>query len=128
MRSYSRVIIIGNLVRDPELRYTASGKAVLNMRVAVNHRVRKGDEVKEEVSFFDIVGFGKIAQLAKEYLAKGSAVFVDGSLRERRWENQDGHKKSKIEIIAENIRFLSPRQEVEEAEDETIFEDTEEEA
>ncbi len=109
MPSYSRVIIIGNLVRDPEVRYTPSGTAVANMRVAVNHRVKRGGEVVEEVSFFDVVAFGRTAQASAEFLEKGSMVFVDGSLRERRWETQDGQRRSKIEIIADTMRFLSPR-------------------
>ena len=128
MPSYSRVIIIGNLVRDPEIRYTPSGTAVAYMRVAVNHKVKKMEQVVEEVSFFDVVAFGKTAQASAEFLEKGSTVFVDGSLRERRWETPDGQRRSKIEIIANTMRFLSPRRrevQEEEVEEEDIIEEPE---
>lgn len=111
------------------MRFTPSGKAVATMRLAVNHKVKKGSEIVEDVSFFDVVAFGKVAELSAEYLTKGSAVLVDGSLRERRWEMQDGQKRSKVEIIANTIRFLTPHKvEGEDAVEEIIEEVGEQES
>ena len=109
MVAFNRVILAGNLVRDPETRFVPSGLAVTAFGIAVNHRYRSNNEVKEEVSFFDIVVFGKMGETCAEYLSKGRPVLVEGRLRQRRWE-ADGVKRSKIEIVADNVQFLgSPR-------------------
>lgn len=106
---YNKVILIGNLTKDPELRYTPQGTAVANMRVAVNSRVKQGDEFKDEPLFIDVVVFGKRAENITQYLTRGSGVVVDGRLRERRWE-YEGAQRSKMEIIANTVRFLPKRE------------------
>lgn len=109
MASFNRVILMGNLTRDPELRYTGNGMAVCSLGLAVNRRVKKGDKWEEEPSFFDIVAFGKIAETCAEYLAKGRPVLIEGELTQRRWESQDGQKRSKIEVVASAVKFVGPR-------------------
>lgn len=105
---YNRIILIGNLTKDPELRYTPNGAAVSTFRIAVNTRYKQGDENKEETLFIDTVVFGKQAENCSEYLGKGSQVLVEGRLQERRWESE-GQQRSKFEIIAQNVRFLTRR-------------------
>jgi single-strand DNA-binding protein len=107
MVAFNRVILAGNLVRDPETRFVPSGLAVTAFGIAVNHRYRSNNEVKEEVSFFDIVVFGKMGETCAEYLSKGRPVLVEGRLRQRRWE-ADGVKRSKVEVVADNVQFLGP--------------------
>ncbi len=109
MANYNRVILMGNLTRDPELRYTGGGTAVCSLSLAVNRRVKKGDRWEEEASFFDIVVFGKIAENSAEYLAKGRPVLVEGELVQRRWDDQEGRKRSKVEVVANTVQFLGGR-------------------
>lgn len=109
---FNRIILIGNLTRDPEIRYTPSGVAVATVPIAVNSRYRQGNEMREETLFIDAVVFGKQAESCTQYLNKGRMVLVEGRLRERRWE-YEGQKKSKFEVIANNIRFLSRKESVE---------------
>ncbi|MEJ5226615.1 single-stranded DNA-binding protein [Thermodesulfovibrio sp.] len=109
---FNRIILIGNLTRDPEIRYTPSGVAVATVPIAVNSRYRQGEEMREETLFIDAVVFGKQAETCTQYLNKGRTVLVEGRLRERRWE-YEGQKKSKFEVIASNIRFLSKRESAE---------------
>ncbi|HAM33185.1 MAG TPA: single-stranded DNA-binding protein [Deltaproteobacteria bacterium] len=107
--SINRVILAGNLVRDPETRFLPSGVAVASFSIAVNRRYKSNNEVKEEVSFFDISVFGKAGENCAEYLSKGRSVLVEGRLRQRSWET-DGVKRSKVEVVADNVQFLgSPR-------------------
>lgn len=105
MVTFNRVILAGNLVRDPETRFLPSGVAVTSFSIAVNRRYKSNDEVKEEVSYFDVSVFGKTGENCAEYLSKGRPVLVEGRLRQRRWE-ADGVKRSKIEVVAENVQFL----------------------
>lgn len=105
---YNRIILIGNLTKDPELRYTPNGAAVSTFRIAVNTRYKAGEENKEETLFIDTVVFGKQAENCSEYLSKGSQVLVEGRLQERRWET-DGQQRSKFEVVAQNVRFLTRR-------------------
>lgn len=107
MVTFNRVILAGNLTRDPETRFIPSGTAVTEFAIAVNYRYKSKatNEVKEDVSFFDIVVFGKMGENCAEYLSKGRPVLVEGRLRQRRWE-QDGAKRSKIEVVADNVQFL----------------------
>jgi len=109
MVSYNKVILIGNLTKDPEIRYTPSGTPVTSFRLAVNHRYKQGEELKEEVCFIDVVVFGKQAEACGQYLSKGSSVIVDGRLQERRWETEDGQKRSKHEVVAQTVRFFPKR-------------------
>ncbi|MFA6078715.1 MAG: single-stranded DNA-binding protein [Candidatus Omnitrophota bacterium] len=105
--SLNKVLLIGNLTRDPELRYVPSGTAVATFTLAVN-RVYKGQdgEKKEEASFIRIVVWGRRAEVCGEYLAKGSPVFVEGRIQSRNWETTDGQKRSTVEVIADNVQFL----------------------
>ncbi len=103
---FNKVILIGNLTKDPELRYTPQGTAVTSFRIAVNSRYKQSDELKSETLFIDIVVFGKQAESCSQYLSKGRPVLVEGRLQERRWES-DGQQKSKMEIVASSVRFLS---------------------
>lgn len=103
---YNRIILIGNLTKDPELRYTPQGTPVASFRIAVNSKYKQSDEMKQETLFIDIVVFGKQADSCSQYLNKGSSVLVEGRLQERRWES-DGQQRSKHEVIAQTVRFLS---------------------
>ncbi|MCX5685941.1 MAG: single-stranded DNA-binding protein [Candidatus Omnitrophica bacterium] len=107
MASLNKVFLIGNLTRDPELRYIPSGSAVATFTVAVN-RVFKSQagEKKEQTSFIRIVVWGRRAEVCGEYLSKGSPVFVEGRIQSRDWETQDGQKRNTVEVVADNIQFL----------------------
>ncbi len=111
MTGFNKVILIGNLTKNPELRYTPSGTPVASFGLAVNRKFRQGEELKEEVCFIDIVVFGKTAEHCGQYLSKGSGVIVDGRLQQRRWETDDGQKRSKHEVVAQTVNFLPKRQE-----------------
>lgn len=107
MPSLNKVLMIGNLTKDPELRYTPQGTAVVNLRLAVNRRFRnKNQEMKEEVCFITVVAWDKQAETCNQYLRKGSPIFVDGRLQSRSYEDASGQKRSVIEIRAERIQFL----------------------
>ena len=105
---YNKIILIGNLTKDPELRYTPQGTPVASFRIAVNSKYKQSDGLKEETLFIDIVTFGKQAETCSQYLNKGSSVLAEGRLQERRWES-DGQQKSKVEVVAQTIRFLPKR-------------------
>jgi len=98
---------MGNLTRDPELRYIPSGTAVASFTIAANRVYNTAaGEKKEEVCFVRVVVWGRRAEVCGEYLSKGSPVFVEGRLRSRTWEASDGQKRSAIEVVASNIQFL----------------------
>ena len=105
---FNRIILIGNLTRDPEVRYTPGGTPVATISIAVNSKYKQGDDTKEEVLFINAVVFGKQAESCGHYLNKGNPVLVEGRLRERKWES-DGVQKSKFEVIARDVRFLPKR-------------------
>lgn len=106
--SLNRVFLIGNLTRDPELRYLPSGQAVTSFTIACNRAYTANTgEKKEEVSFIRVVVWARRAEVCNEYLKKGSPVFVEGRLQSRSWEAQDGTKRSSIEVVANNVQFLS---------------------
>ncbi len=107
---FNKIILIGNLTRDPEVRYTPQGTSVCNFGIAVNRKYKQGDELKEEVTFINVVVFGKQADTCGQYLNKGSSVLVEGRLQERRWETDEGQKRSKYEVVAQTVRFLSRKQ------------------
>ena len=107
MASLNKVMLIGNLTKDPELRYTPQGTAVANLRMAVNRRYRdKNQELKEEVCFITAVVWNKQAETCNQYLHKGSSVFVEGRLQSRSWEDNTGAKRSVIEVRAERVQFM----------------------
>lgn len=111
--SLNRVFLIGNLTRDPELRYLPSGQAVTTFTLAANRVYTAGTgERKEDVSFIRVVVWARRAEVCNEFLRKGSPVFVEGRLQSRSWEAQDGTKRSSIEVVANNVQFLgrAPRE------------------
>ena len=101
----NNVTITGNVTRDPELRFTPSGQAVANFGVAVNRRWqnRQSQEWEEQVSFFDVACWSQLAENVSETLSKGTRVTVTGRLDQRSWETQDGDKRSKVEIVADDV-------------------------
>jgi single-strand DNA-binding protein len=108
----NRVCLIGNLTRDPELRHTPSGVTVGSLRVAVNEREKDSasGEWRERVNYFDVTVFGRQAENVAQYLSKGRKVGVDGRLRWREWEAQDGTKRQAVEITADRVEFLGSRE------------------
>ena len=112
MAELNKVLLIGRLTKDPELRYTPSGTAVADFRLAANHSYRTRDnEKREEVCFIDINVMGRSAEIAKEYLGKGREVFVEGRLQLSSWDGPDGQKRSKYRVIADRFQFLGSRSE-----------------
>ena len=110
MNSFNKVILLGNLTRDPEVRYTPSGTAVASFAIAVNRKYKQGEETKDEVSYIDIVVFGKTAENCGQYLNKGDAILVEGRLQQRRWDDKDsGQKRSKVEVVAQLVNFMPKR-------------------
>lgn len=110
MASYNKVLLMGNLTADPQLKHNASGLAVVNFTLAINSKYSSKEQgVKEEVGFFDIVVFGKQAENCASYLTKGRPVFVDGRLAMRKWEAPDGTKRTKVYVIAQRVQFLGGR-------------------
>ena len=109
--SINRVVISGNLTRDPELRSTAGGMSVLNLGVAVNDRRKNAQtgEWEDYPNFIDCVMFGSRADAVARYLSKGTKVAIEGKLRYRSWENQQGEKRSKVEVAVDDIEFMSSR-------------------
>lgn len=107
MANLNKVFLMGNITRDPELRYLPSGTAVTTFTVAVNrtYTLQTGER-KQEVLFMPVVVWGKRAETCGEFLNKGSGVFIDGRLRSRSWQGQDGQKRSTTEVIADNVQFL----------------------
>lgn len=107
MASLNKVFLIGNLTRDPELRYTPSGLAVTSFTVAANRTyTTPSGEKKDTPAFIRIVVWGKRAESCGEYLNKGSLVFVEGRIQSRSWQAQDGTKRNTVEVIANNVQFL----------------------
>jgi len=110
MASFNKVILMGNLTRDVEVRFTPNGSAVASFAVAINRKYKQGEETKEEVSYFDIVVFGKQAENCGQYLGKGDSVLIEGRLQQRRWEDKEsGQKRSKVEVAAQFVTFMPKR-------------------
>ena len=110
MSGFNKVILLGNLTKDPEIRYTPNGTAVANFSLAVNRRFKQGGDVKDEVCYIDIVVFGKQAESCSQYINKGDSVLIDGRLQQRRWETEDGQKRSRMEVVAQSVQFMPKRQ------------------
>ena len=106
MANVNKVFLIGNLTRDPELRFTSNGSAVAGFGLAINRRYKQGDEWKEEVCFVDITVWGKQAENCAEYLSKGRPVFIEGYLKLNSWETDSGEKRNKLEVVALTVQFL----------------------
>ena len=111
MASFNRVILLGNLTRDPELRYVPSGTAVTDIGLAVNDRRKSADgQLVEDTTFVDVTLWGRTAEVAGEYLSKGSPVLIEGRLKLDQWE-QDGQKRSKLKVVGLRMQMLgSPRE------------------
>jgi single-strand DNA-binding protein len=107
MASYNRVILVGNLTRDPELRYTPTGTPVCEIGLAVNNRYKNaGGEWVDETTFVDVTLWSRTAEVASEYLNKGSPVLVEGRLKLDTWESTDGQKRSKLRVVGERMQML----------------------
>jgi single-strand DNA-binding protein len=111
MANINRVVLVGNLTRDPELRHTGGGTAVCSLRIAVNTRRKDGatGEWTEKPNYFDITVWGNQGENCAQYLAKGRPVAIDGRLEWREWEAQDGTKRQAVEVVAETVQFLGGR-------------------
>jgi single-strand DNA-binding protein len=108
--SLNKCMIIGNLGRDPEMRYTPSGQAVTQFTVAVNRNYKDAQgERQEETEWFRVVAWGQQAEFAAEYLRKGAKVYVEGRIQTRQWEGQDGQKRYTTELVANTIQNLDRR-------------------
>jgi single-strand DNA-binding protein len=109
MASFNRVILVGNLTRDPELRYIPSGTAVSDIGLAVNDRVKRNDQWVDETTFVDITLWGRTAEVANEYLSKGAPVLIEGRLKLETWE-KEGQKRSKLKVVGERMQMLGSRE------------------
>lgn len=105
MTDPNSVHVVGRITRDAEVRFTPSGTPIMTFSIANERSYKKGDEWKKEVSYFDIVVWGKRAEGYGAQLTKGTQVVVVGALQQRRWETDDGQKRSKVEIVAEHVLF-----------------------
>lgn len=109
-RGLNKVMIIGHLGRDPEMRYTPSGKPVTTFTVAVSRSWNSGDgERHTETEWFNIVAWGNLAETCKQYLTKGMLVYIEGRLQTRKWEDKEGQKHSSVEVVANEMTMLSER-------------------
>jgi len=113
MASYNKVILLGNLTRDPELRYTPKGQAVARLGLAVNRSYKlESGETREEVTFVDIDAWGKQAELISQYLRKGNPLFVEGRLKLDQWDDKtSGQKRTALRVVMENFQFVGGRAE-----------------
>ena len=108
MASFNRVVLVGNLTRDVELRNTPSGTAVTDVGLAVNDRVKRNNEWVDETTFVDVTLWGRQAEVANEYLSKGAPVLIEGRLKLDTWE-QEGQKRSKLRVVGEKMQMLGSR-------------------
>jgi single-strand DNA-binding protein len=117
MANLNRVFLIGNLTRDPEVRYTPKGTAVADIGMAINRVISSGSEEgerREEVTYVDVVLWGRLAEIAEQYLKKGRPVFIEGRLQLDSWDDkQTGQKRSRLRVVAENMQLLGGRAESE---------------
>ncbi len=112
MAGLNKVILIGNLGRDPELRYTQSGQAVANFTLATTESITKRDGEREDrTEWHRIVAWGKLAEICGEYLSKGRQIYVEGRIQTREWEDKEGNKRWTTEIVARNMQMLGRRSE-----------------
>jgi single-strand DNA-binding protein len=107
--SFNNVVIAGNLTRDVELRYTPGGTAVTDISIAINERRKIGDEWVDEPTFVDVTLWARTAEIAAEYLGKGSSVLIHGRLKLETWEASDGSRRSKMKVVCNNMQMLNRR-------------------
>lgn len=105
----NRVILIGRLVRDPELKYTQNGTAVSNFSIANNRTYSVSGDKKEQVSYFNCIAWGKSGELIVQYCKKGQRIALEGRLQQRSWDDQSGNKRQVVEIVVENFQFLTTK-------------------
>lgn len=109
-RGLNKVMVIGHLGRDPEMRYTPSGRPVTTFSVAVSRSWNTADgERRTETEWFNIVAWGNLAEICKQYLHKGQQVYIEGRLQTRRWEDNEGQKRTSIEVVANEMMMLGDR-------------------
>ncbi len=110
MANFNRVIIVGNLTRDPELRVTPQGLSICKLSLAVNRNYRTANgEDQEETTYVDVDAFGKPAEIISKYMGKGRPILVEGRLKTDSWTNQAGEKRSKLKVVLENFQFMGGR-------------------
>lgn len=110
MASVNKVILVGNLGRDPEIRYSSSGQPVTNFSIATTeYRTNKEGEKTEQTEWHRIVAFGRLAEICSEYLSKGKSVYIEGSIRTNQWNDKEGNKRYTTEIIARQMQMLGPK-------------------
>jgi len=105
----NRIMLIGRLTKDPELRYTQNGAAVASFSIANNRTYNVNGEKREDVSFFNVSAWGKHGEMIVQYCKKGQRIAIEGRLQQRSWDNQEGKKQYSIEIVADNTQFLSAK-------------------
>src|ERR1041384_5178778 len=112
MPNLNKVMLMGNLTRDPEIKYTPKGTAIANFGIAINRNyTTEGGEKREEVTFIDIEAFGRTAEIIGEYFKKGRPIFIEGRLKLDTWDDkQTGQKKSKLRVVADGFEFLGSRE------------------
>lgn len=108
MASFNKVVLLGNLTRDIELKYTQGGTAVCDIGLAVNEREKRGNEWVESTVFVDCTAFGRTAEVASEYASKGSPILIEGRLKLDQWE-QDGQRRSKLKVVVDRLQLLGSR-------------------
>ncbi len=106
MVSFNRVILAGNLTRDPEVRETNSGISVCSFGIAVNSKRGRGRDATERVDYFDVTAWRELGETIAQYKVKGDPILVEGRLQFSSWEGQDGSKRSKVDVVADNVQFL----------------------
>jgi single-strand DNA-binding protein len=110
MASLNKAMIIGNLGKDPEIRATASGQSVATFSLATSEKIKnKSGEMEERTEWHNIVLWGKLAEIAAEYLAKGKSVYIEGRIQTRKWEGKDGHDRYTTEIVGETMKMLGSK-------------------
>ena len=107
--SFNKIILVGNLTRDIELRYTQGGTAIANTAIATSHKFTNNGEKKEEVCFVDITAFGRSGEILNQYCRKGSKVLIEGRLNFDRWQDQNGQNRSKHSVIIESLQMLDSK-------------------
>ena len=111
MASYNKVILMGNLTRDPQLKYLPNNNPVCEFGIATNRRWRDRDgNQREEVCYVDLAAFGRQAETINQYMSKGRPILIDGRLKFDSWTGQDGQRRSKLSVVVENFQFVGPRE------------------
>ena len=124
-RGLNKVMIIGHLGRDPEMRYTPSGRPVTTFSVATSRSWNTSDgERRSETEWFNVVAWGSLAEICKQFLAKGQQVYVEGRLQTRRWEDENGNRRSSVEIVAKEMVMLGERKKKSDQNDDFEADDT----